>query len=435
MSNIQTIKLEEIAEFINGGAWNQTEYSDFGIPVVRVSDIHDCTVDLKDCKYLPDSAYERYAKHELHEGDLVICTVGSHPTQPNSVVGRPGIIPKSASGALLNQNVVCIKPRSNNLDKTWLGYFARSQYVKDYIIAHARGSANQVRVAIGALKSIDVPLPDIETQKQISEVLKAYDNLIENNNRRITILEEMAQSLYREWFVKFRFPGHENIKFIDSPLGKIPEGWEVKSVGELLEFDIGGGWGKEAPDGKHSEPGYVIRGTDLQSVWQGDIDSVPYRYHTKSNIKSRRLIKNDIIFEASGGSKGQPVGRTGLVTKELLKHIDQDLICASFCKIVRAKSAELAHLLLNHIRFIYENGHIMKYQVQSTGISNFKFKVFLESEFMIIPDAYIRADFLENIEKFTDMCQKLAFSNRNLKKQRDLLLPKLISGNVKIGNA
>ncbi len=80
------------------------------------------------------------------------------------------------------------------------------------------------------------PLP---TQRKIAAILSAYDDLIENNLRRIRILEEMAQNLYREWFVKFRFPGHQNARFVDSPLGRIPEGWEVDTVAKA--FDILGG--------------------------------------------------------------------------------------------------------------------------------------------------------------------------------------------------
>ena len=70
-------------------------------------------------------------------------------------------------------------------------------------------------------------MPPLPTQRKIASILSAYDDLIENNTRRIAILEEMAQAIYREWFVNFRFPGHENVKLVDSPLGQIPEGWEA----------------------------------------------------------------------------------------------------------------------------------------------------------------------------------------------------------------
>ena len=87
---------------------------------------------------------------------------------------------------------------------------------------------------------LDVKIPPVQEQENIASVLEVYDNLIENNNRRIAILEEMVQSLYREWFVNFRFPGHESIKFIDSPLGKIPEGWEIVVVEEMVKrYQVG----------------------------------------------------------------------------------------------------------------------------------------------------------------------------------------------------
>jgi type I restriction enzyme S subunit len=110
-------KLDDVAEFTNGGAWNQTEYVQSGIPVVRVSDILDRTISLDACKYLPLESLEKYKKHILFEGDLIIATVGSHPTQPASVVGKAAIIPSHARGSLLNQNAVRIRPKSDLLDK------------------------------------------------------------------------------------------------------------------------------------------------------------------------------------------------------------------------------------------------------------------------------------------------------------------------------
>lgn len=232
--------LDAIADFTNGGAWNQTEYSDEGVPVVRVTDIKNETVDLTACKFLPKSSFEKYFRHSLRKGDLVICTVGSHPTQPGSVVGRAAIIPASADGALLNQNAVCIRSSSPDIDQGWLGYLGRSQEFHDYIISCARGSASQVRMAIGLLKGMPVVVPTRPVQQRIAGILSAYDELIENSQRRIKILESMARTLYREWFVHFRFPGHENVHRITSPLGEIPDGWEVKTVADAFEISGGG---------------------------------------------------------------------------------------------------------------------------------------------------------------------------------------------------
>ena len=164
--------LEAIADFTNGGAWNQNEYSDEGVPVVRVTDIKDETVDLSDCKFLPKSSVGKYAKHLLQAGDLVICTVGSHPTQPGSVVGRAAIMPDAAHGALLNQNAVRIRSSSPDVDQGWLGYLGRSRNFHDYIISCARGSANQVRMAIGLLKEMPVEVPPLPVQRRIAGELQ-----------------------------------------------------------------------------------------------------------------------------------------------------------------------------------------------------------------------------------------------------------------------
>jgi len=223
-----------VADFVNGGAWNQTEYSDEGVPVVRVTDIKNETVDLANCKFLPKSSLGKYNKHTLHAGDLVICTVGSHPSQPASVVGRAAIVPNSAHGALLNQNAVRIRPASPDVDKVWLGYFGRSRTFHEYIIAHARGSASQVRMAIGLLKDMPVEVPSIAAQRRIAGILGTYDELIQNSQRRIQILEEMARALFRDWFVHFRFPGHDTHPTATSSMGEIPRGWDVKRVPECV---------------------------------------------------------------------------------------------------------------------------------------------------------------------------------------------------------
>ena len=81
--------------------------------------------------------------------------------------------------------------------------------------------------------SFEIPFPPLPTQRKIAAVLSVYDDLIENNTRRIKILEEMASAIYREWFVEFRFPGHEQVEMVESELGLIPQGWEVKQLGEI----------------------------------------------------------------------------------------------------------------------------------------------------------------------------------------------------------
>lgn len=423
-------KLNElVAEPPRNGIYKPKEYIGQGIKLIRMGELFRLgEISPLNADYqLIDVTAKEAEKLKLKNGDLLF----SRTSVVADGVGKCSILRDVNQDIIFDSNIIRIRPDSKKVSSKFLYYYFNSELGRSKVKSLSSGAAVTTVTGFGLL-GLRVPYPSMEEQYRIVQVLSNYDDLIENNNRRIAILEEMAQSLYREWFVNFRFPGHENAKFIDSPLGKIPEGWEVVPVGELISFDIGGGWGKEKSDQKHIKPAYVIRGTDLKSVWSGDIDQLPFRYHTESNLKNRRLNEGDIVFEVSGGSKDQPVGRALIVTKELLKYLDDDVICASFCKLIKPQNEACAQLLLRHIHHIYENRSILKYQVQSTGISNFKFKVFLENELVIKPNDDLLSQFLAISDSVVEMCQKLAFTNRNLKKQRGLLLPKLISGKISI---
>ena len=222
-------RLGDICELINGGAWKQTEYMDDGIPVVQVSNMKNGTIDVSGLKFLPPTSYDRYEKHILKESDLVIATVGSHATQ-ESAAGRATIVKEFAAGMLLNQNAVAIRSKSESLDQGYLGLIGRSKEFQFYLSTVGQGAANQVRIALSAIKEYKCDLPPYEIQRQIAEVISNYDELIENNRRRIQLLEQAARLLYKEWFVQFRFLGHEHVTMIDG----VPEGWEMKQVKDVL---------------------------------------------------------------------------------------------------------------------------------------------------------------------------------------------------------
>ena len=124
-------------------------------------------------------------------------------------------------------NFLC-KEEVNNL---FLAYYLR--LMKDYLISLGTGTTF-LEVTKARLLDVEIPLPPLPTQRKIAAVLSAYDDLIENNTRRIKILEDMAQTLYQEWFVHFRFPGHENVPMVESPLGPIPKGWEIVAASDAI---------------------------------------------------------------------------------------------------------------------------------------------------------------------------------------------------------
>lgn len=283
------------------------------------------------------------------------------------------------------------------------------------------------------IKRFEIGVPPLETQHLIASILSAYDDLIENNTRRIAILEEMARRIYEEWFVHFRFPGHEQVKMVESELGLIPEGWKVQPLGELLEHHIGGGWGQENHSDDFPVAAYVIRGTDIPDARFSSLGRSPLRFHKESNFRTRKLQPGDIVFEVSGGSKDQPVGRAVLLRSRLFISADKPIICASFCRLVRAnKTVILPELLQLHFERIYESREIMKYQTQSTGITNFKFTIFTEKEMILVPPQEVQKQFQSFVDLLYGLASTLGVKNANLRTTRDLLLPKLISGELDV---
>jgi len=388
--NERVVSFGDVAEFINGGAWSQEEYTENGVPVVRVSDIHNHTVELDACKFLPKSALKKYLKNILRKDDVLICTVGSHPTQPNSVVGRAAVVPAHCDGALLNQNAVCIQPNEELLNKTWLGYLVRSDEVKNYIISHARGSASQVRIAISALKNFSFYLPSLENQMSVAEVLKSYDKLIENNTHRITILETMAQNLYREWFVNFRFPGHEQSQWQDTPQGKIPLGWNTVELGEKITVRRGKTITKKTAIPKDVP---VVAG-GLQ----------PAYFHNVANTTSPV-----ITVSASGANAGY----VNLYTVP---------VWASDCSYIDTETTSYVY----YYYLLMKERQVEITRMQTGAAQPHVYpKDLMRLEVFDVPTGLLD-DFTERVTPVFQLMANLVTKNNNLQQQRDLLLPKLV---------
>jgi type I restriction enzyme S subunit len=276
---------------------------------------------------------------------------------------------------------------------------------------------------------INVPCP--ESQKKIAAILSAYDDLIENNKRRITLLENMAEEIYREWFVRFRFPNYKNAEFEKG----IPKGWEVKTFRDITTYYIGGGWGEEVESPTFTEGAYVIRGTDIPPLANGNYSNKVYRYHKSSNLQTRKLQKNDFVFEVSGGSTDQLLGRNLMVTEGLLSLFEDKVMCASFCKLIRFDKNQVSPFFMKYyLKLYYECDLVGIYQVQSTGISNYQFESFLNYQTLPIPNRVLLDEFDKLVMPIIKQQELLALSNAQLERTKNSLLPRLISGKLTVEN-
>jgi type I restriction enzyme S subunit len=213
----------------------------------------------------------------------------------------------------------------------------------------------------------------------------------------------------------------------------VPEGWEKPLFASQLELHVGGGWGQDDYTSQEGEPAYVIRGTDFEAVRTGDFHQVGLRYHKESSLPNRRLIAGDILFEVSGGSANQPIGRTLLITPEVLEAFDEDMICASFCKRLVPIDKDLAvylFLFLDHIR---STGELLAYKKDSaSALQNFNFKAFLEGQYICVPPSHLLLAFSEIVWTLLSQAAQLAITIDRLVKARDLLLPRLMNGEIPV---
>ena len=233
---MNAVKLGDICNFYNGGAWSQNEFTEAGYPVLKVSNCKSNGFEISDVSYIPYDIAQKSKINKLQIDDVIIATVGSHPNLVESAAGRSCVVTTAVVGFYLNQNAVCLRSKDPNVfSQKYLGYLAASAPFKHYIQSRGKGAANQMRIAISAIKDFSFVLPDIEVQKAVGTILSAYDDLIENNQKQIKLLEEAAQRLYKEWLVDLRFPGHENTKIVDG----IPEGWKVRCLSEIADVLMG----------------------------------------------------------------------------------------------------------------------------------------------------------------------------------------------------
>ncbi len=349
-----------------------------------------------------------------------------------SIIGRQGaycgnVRYFSGIGYMSDHAVVAVTTKDHDNR-----YFAYKLGLMD--LGRFSGQAAQPGISVTKIAKLKVEMPPLPIQQRVASILSAYDNLIENNTRRIRLLEQMAENLYKEWFVRFRFPGHEKAEFVNSKLGKLPSTFCVANMASVIDYYIGGGWGNDEYSDNFLVQASVIRGTDFPFVTNFDVSTCPNRFHKKSNYKSRQLYDGDIILEISGGTAEQPVGRSVLVTQELINRFEEGkVICASFCKLLRLKKGVVSPYFFYYwMKYLYDTRIIDRFQLQSTGIINFKFEYFLRKGLVMMPSKPIMDEFDKHIIPVFHEINKMAQQNELLAKQRDMLLPRLMSGKLEV---
>jgi type I restriction enzyme, S subunit len=422
MGNIAS--LAEITNLITDGKHGDcADEFDSGYYFISAKDVRDAKINYEGARQITKIDFEdTHRRTRLEPDDILITNSGT--------IGRMAIVQEGEKTrrTTFQKSVAIIKPKKHLVEPRFLYYTFLTQV--GYLIELSGGTA-QKNLLLGDLRRFKLRVPPVSVQKKIAAILAAYDELIENNQQRIALLERMAEEIYREWFVRLRFPGHEQVKFVKG----VPEGWEVKQFHEIVEYYIGGGWGEDDQSTTFSEAAFVIRGTDIPDIQTGEFEGCPYRFHKPSNLKSRTLQPGDFVFEVSGGSKDQLLGRNVFITERLLKYFNAPVIAASFCKQIRFSRELISPYFMKYfMKLYYDYDLVGIYQIQSTGISNYQFESFLKYQTIVLPPDELQKKFEDIVKPIIEMRDGISLANIELRKTRDLLLPRIISGKLSVEN-
>jgi type I restriction enzyme S subunit len=237
-----------------GSQLHESDYSDEGVPVVMPKDIIEGRIATENVARVSPEHIERLSRHKLEVGDIVYGRRGD--------IGRQALIRPEQKGWLCGTGCLRLNLGGSVLDPLFLHHYLRQGAVVRWISNQAVG-ATLPNLNTGILRSVPVCFPPLPMQRWIAGILSAYDDLIENSHRRIQILEAMARALYREWFVHFRFPSHENHSRVASPLGEIPQGWEVTKLREVTTKIGSGATPRGGKDSYKTEGIALIRSLNI----------------------------------------------------------------------------------------------------------------------------------------------------------------------------
>ncbi len=387
--------LRDICKNVQYGYTASAMEKSIGPKFLRITDIVSEAIDWETVPHCEIDSNKK-DKYLLIQGDIVIARTGATAGYAKYIKANPESV--FASYLVRLQLIESVNSR-------YVGYIIESEMYKDFIKGNWGGSA-QPNANAQILTSFHMPIPPLLTQHKIATVLSTYDDLIENNLRRIKILEEMAQNFYREWFVKFRFPGHQNTRFVDSPLGKIPAGWEVTNLGESCYLIMG-----QSPKSEF----YNNDGIGLpfhQGVTNfGDRFPSDRLYCT---IEGRIAEAGDILFSVRA-----PVGRMNIA--------DKKIVIGRGISAIRHKEG-YQFLLWEQLRNRFTevdtmgNGSIFASVTKSD----------MQGIELIFPPTSAMSDATFHLGPIHNEIDALTKKNTTLRQTRDLLLPKLISGEIDV---
>ena len=410
-------KLKKYCTVISGYAFKSQDLSEgVDIPIIKIGNISNGENIIVDnsTQYVNKEFLSIDKKYHVLKGDILISLTGSHMNQPNSMVGR---CCRNLDDAvyLLNQRAGKVIPKKT-VNKDFLYYVFRLKSIQYAIANRAYGGANQVNVSPKDIMGIKFRIPNFTVQNRIADILTTYDNLIENNNKRIKLLEQMAENLYKEWFVRFRFPGYEDMEFAEG----IPSNWNYVKLGDIVSFERGISYSSAEID---CDDGINLINLKNIQPYGGFRREGTKKYNGR--YKESQIVKaGDLILGVTDMTQDRrTVGSVALIPSiEGVSVISADLV-----KIISEVPNPFIYCMCIYGFYSKYFSHF----ANGANVLHLKPNTLLNKK-VLLPTKNLIEEFIKIIQPMIDIIDKINLQNDILIKQRDLLLPRLMSGKIEV---
>jgi type I restriction enzyme, S subunit len=406
------VHLGDHVEFLTGFPFKSAEYttSSEDIRLLRGDNVAQGFLRWDDAKRLPKVARGGYKKFELAEDDVILA------------MDRPWIeaglkyawVTRQDLPCLLVQRVARLRGTSE-LRTRFLRYIIGSPEFTSHVQSITTG-VNVPHISGRDISRFRFCLPPTHAQDQVVSILSAYDDLIENNARRIAILEEMARRIFEEWFVHFRAPGCEGLPMVESTIGPVPQGWEIRALREFASVNPE----QISPRNPPAEINYV----DIASVSPGSINAIAWMPFDDAPNRARRIVRHgDTIWSCV---------RPNRRSFALVLRPTDDMIASTGFAVLRATNVPWSYLYMvvtTHAFTDYLTNHTTGSAYPAVKADDF------EKAELLSPPRPVLDRFAMVIEPMLSLSHNLRLQNANLRTQRDILLPKLISGEIDVGRS
>lgn len=420
-------KIGDLVRVYGGFAIKSSDFVSSGIPVIKIKNIQsDGSVNLSGVQFISKEDFSRQKEiFKLRPGDFVIAMTGA-------TIGKIGKIPDLYNQYMLNQRVATICSK-NMLDKEFIFQIFRSLLIQNEIINLANGAAQQ-NISSSQIESINIAFPkNKEERKQIAEVLSSLDSKIELNNKMNKTLEEIGQVIFKEWFVDFEFPNENGKpykssdgKMIESEFGMIPEGWKVSKIGEIVSPEkyaiVDGPFGTQMKIEEYQEEGVPI-------IEMGFLEGYPFYKPFKKfiseekfeEVKRSAVKKGDIVISKTG-----TLGLLGIMTDLYEKAI----IVSRLAKITPNTEKISRYYLFFILKKLADEGYWN--QISSGSTMPLFNLTHIKNKQIVLPKKRWMDIFETTISNFYDQILNNLKENQTLSLIRDTLLPKLMSGEIRV---